>query len=271
MGESEIKYSVVIADANRNFMLLLKEYLSQMDRFEVIDFAFSGKEAIEKYEEHHPDFMILDLVLPMIDGFGVIEEIISQESAERTRIIVSSSVGMDFIVKKALGLGVDYFFIKPFDFHTFKNRMDDVVKNISLENGESQELPEKVQLNFTGPKRNDDYMSISDLIQYIGIPAHVKGYYYIREAVYISLREEKSLGNFSKKIYPKIAEKYNTTSICVERNIRHAIESAWNKGNLKVLDTMFGYTINAAKGKPTNREFIAMLVDRIRILNTDVD
>ena len=111
----------------------------------------------------------------MIDGFGVIEEIISKESIRQTRIIVSSSVGMDFIVKKALGLGVDYFFIKPFDFHTFKNRMDDVVKNISLEKGENQEPPDKVQLNFTGPKRNDDYMSISDLIQYIGIPAHVKG------------------------------------------------------------------------------------------------
>lgn len=216
--------------------------------------------------------MIVDLVLPMIDGFGVIEEIISSDTQRKTNIIVSSSVGMDFIVKKALGLGVDYFFIKPFDFNTFKNRMDDVLKNLSYKKGEQpDDPPKKLQLNFSGPKRNDDYMSISDLIQYIGIPAHVKGYYFIREAVYISLREEKSLGNFSKKIYPQIAKKYSTTAVCVERNIRHAIESAWNKGNLKVLDTMFGYTINAAKGKPTNREFIAMLVDRIRILNNDVD
>lgn len=261
---SKKKHRVVIADNNRSYLELMRDYFKKMNGFEIVAYAFDGKEACELAKLEKPDLIIVDLILPVIDGFGVIEHIRSCKELNHTKIVMISAISLDFVVKKAADLGIDYFFIKPFDIEIFKKRITEIMcfkHNI--------DTPYNDLGDFNEPKTEETI--ITGLIRQVSIKPNIKGYHYLRDAILLVLKDITFLSAITTKLYPSIAKRHNTTSQRVERAIRHAIETAWVNGRVSVLDGLFGYTINEKKGKPTNGEFIAMIADKVRIEKSFVD
>jgi two-component system response regulator (stage 0 sporulation protein A) len=247
------RYRVVLADHNRNYLRLVADYLGETGIFTVEDYAFDGREAYEITQKIKPDLLVLDLLLPVLDGFAVLEELSARGYCEPTKIAMTSFVGLDFVLKKAASYHVDYVFIKPFEKEVFKKRLVEIMTGVKP----SEPGP--------GKPRPDDI--VTRHIKTVGITANVKGYYYLRDAILMVHENFDLMNHLTTGLYTKVAEKYNSTPQRVERAMRHAIETAWNRGNLKVLEEFFGYTIHDSKGKPTNGEFIAMLADK---LNTEL-
>jgi two-component system response regulator (stage 0 sporulation protein A) len=262
---SKRKYRVVVADNNRNYLELIRDYFKKMNDFEIVAYAFDGKEACELAKLEKPDLFIVDLILPVIDGFGVIENIRSNKELSHTKIIMISAISLDFVVKKAARLGIDYFFIKPFDIEIFKKRVIEVMSFLPARN------TEEAYAETLNDQPKSEETIITRLIQQVSIKPNVKGYHYLREAILLVLNDITLLSAITTKLYPDIACRHNTTSPRVERAIRHAIETAWINAKVSVLDGLFGYTINEKKGKPTNGEFIAMIADKVRIEKSFVD
>lgn len=261
---SKKKHRVVIADNNRSYLELMRDYFKKMNGFEIVAYAFDGKEACELAKLEKPDLIIVDLILPVIDGFGVIEYIRSCRELFYTKIVMISAISLDFVVKKAADLGIDYFFIKPFDIEIFKKRIMEIM---SL-NQTNDSFRDEFEVIYE-PKTEESI--ITSLIRQVSIKPNIKGYHYLRDAILLVLKDITFLSAITTKLYPNIAKKHNTTSQRVERAIRHAIESAWVNGRVSVLDGLFGYTINEKKGKPTNGEFIAMIADKVRIEKSFID
>ncbi|HEY8363155.1 MAG TPA: sporulation transcription factor Spo0A [Tissierellaceae bacterium] len=251
------KKRILLADDNKEFCDLLEEYFSGEDDLEVVGKAHNGLEVLEKVQELNPDVLVLDIIMPNLDGLGVIEKLANFD--KKPRIIVLSAVGQDKITQKAINLGADYYVVKPFDLKILVDRIRELT-GTPVQNKEKS-------LNITNPKRKDTNleMEITNIIHEIGIPAHIKGYFYLREAIAMVVNNVELLGAVTKVLYPTIAKKYNTTPSRVERAIRHAIEVAWNRGCVETLNNLFGYTIQKDKGKPTNSEFIAMISDKLRM------
>jgi two-component system response regulator (stage 0 sporulation protein A) len=248
---------VLIADDNREFTDLLKEFIVEQRDMEVVGIAHNGNEVIELLKNHQPDVIILDIIMPVLDGIGVLEKIQSLSLIPEPKVIMLTAFGQDNITKKALELGAAYYILKPFDMDILANRIRQLVRIPSLAGGG----PKPVLM--TRGKNVD--ASITNVIHEIGVPAHIKGYHYLREAISMVYKDVEILGSITKVLYPKIAEKYNTTPSRVERAIRHAIEVAWGRGNVEAIRAVFGYTVNIGKSKPTNSEFIAMVADKLRI------
>jgi two-component system response regulator (stage 0 sporulation protein A) len=255
------KHRVVIADNNRSYLELMREYFKKMQDFEIVAFAFDGKEAVDVILAEKPDLIIIDLILPLIDGFGVIEAVRACEDLSSTKIVMVSAISLDFVVHKAAELGIDYFFIKPFDTEVFKRRINEIMSD----NRTDDDLVKILE----NPQTEETI--ITNLIRQVSIKPNIKGYQYLRDAILLVLNDISFLSAITTKLYPDIATKHNTTSQRVERAIRHAIETAWTNGKVSVLDSLFGYTINEKKGKPTNGEFIAMIADKVRIERSFVD
>ncbi|MCG0274996.1 MAG: sporulation transcription factor Spo0A [Thermosediminibacteraceae bacterium] len=251
------KKRILLADDNKEFCDLLEEYFSGEDDLQVVGKAHNGLEVLEKVQELNPDVLVLDIIMPNLDGLGVIEKLANFD--KKPRIIVLSAVGQDKITQKAINLGADYYVVKPFDLKILVDRIRELT-GTPVQNTEKS-------LNVTTPKRKDTNleMEITNIIHEIGIPAHIKGYFYLREAIAMVVNNVELLGAVTKVLYPTIAKKYNTTPSRVERAIRHAIEVAWNRGCVETLNNLFGYTIQKDKGKPTNSEFIAMISDKLRM------
>lgn len=245
---------VLIADDNREFCELLKDFLNQQPDFELVGVAYNGLEAVEIIEETHPDVVILDIIMPHLDGIGVLEKFIGNALPYRPKFIILTALGQEAITQRAVELGADYYIVKPFNFSVLASRIR------QLGDGSSAKTP------FVVPSkpRNLD-MAVTNIIHEIGVPAHIKGYHYLRDAILMVVDEINLLGGITKELYPMIAQKYNTTPSRVERAIRHAIELAWDRGNVEAISKFFGYTVNMAKGKPTNSEFIAMIADKLRL------
>ena len=247
------KYRVVLADHNRDYLRLVADYLGETGIFTVEDFAFDGREAYEITQKIKPDLLVLDLLLPVLDGFAVLAELSARGYCEPTKIAMTSFVGLDFVLKKAASYNVDYVFIKPFEKEVFKKRLVEIMTGVkAAEHGPAKPRPDDI---------------VTRHIKTVGITANVKGYYYLRDAILMVHENFDLMNQLTTGLYAKVAEKYNSTPQRVERAMRHAIETAWNRGNLKVLEEFFGYTIHDSKGKPTNGEFIAMLADK---LNTEL-
>ena len=244
---------IVIADDNREFCELLKEFLSQQDDLILVGIANNGLEALELIEKHSPDIIVLDIIMPHLDGIGVLEKLASGYIANRPRVIMLTAFGQETVTQRAVELGADYYILKPFDFSVLASRI--------------RQLSEGLQVNqyITSVKPKNLDVAVTNIIHEMGVPAHIKGYHYLRDAILMVIKEINLLGAVTKELYPMIAQKYQTTPSRVERAIRHAIELAWDRGNIEMMTKFFGYTINLERGKPTNSEFIAMVADKLRI------
>ncbi len=261
------KTRILITDDNQEFCDILSKFLSKDDDFQVVGVARNGLEALDKIVEEEPDVLILDIIMPHLDGLGVLEKLNKLDLEKRPKVIILSAVGQDKITQKAIELGAEYYVVKPFDFNTFIKRLKQIVGakdeiEITKKN-DYIKIPTASSANINTTRNLE--ARITNVIHEIGVPAHIKGYIYLREAIAMVIEDMELLGAVTKELYPNIASKFNTTPSRVERAIRHAIEVAWTRGKVDTIDKIFGYTVNTNKGKPTNSEFIAMVADKLRL------
>ncbi|MNO85223.1 Stage 0 sporulation protein A [compost metagenome] len=210
-----------------------------------------------------PDVLILDIIMPHLDGLGVLERLRDINLSPQPKIIMLTAFGQENITQRAVQLGASYYILKPFDMEVLANRIRQLVGIQTISSTSSQSFA-KSNVVPLGKGKNLD-ANITSIIHEIGVPAHIKGYQYLREAITMVYNNIEILGAITKTLYPAIAEKFKTTPSRVERAIRHAIEVAWTRGNIDSISHLFGYTINISKSKPTNSEFIAMVADKLRI------
>ncbi|SCG83323.1 Stage 0 sporulation protein A homolog [Proteiniborus sp. DW1] len=259
------KISIVIADDNKDFCCILSDYLATQEDVEVVGIAKDGLEALELITKQRPDVLVLDIIMPHLDGLGVLERLHNLELEKFPKVIVLSAVGQDKITQRAINLGADYYVVKPFDFDIFMKRIRQVTGTTPaiIERRKQIEVP--TSLINTANSHKSLEAKITNIIHEIGVPAHIKGYLYLREAITMVVDNVGLLSAVTKELYPNIAKRFNTTPSRVERAIRHAIEVAWSRGKVDTINNLFGYTVNTDKGKPTNSEFIAMVADKLRL------
>jgi two-component system response regulator (stage 0 sporulation protein A) len=252
VGESTPTIGVLIADDNREFCEVLQTYIERQADMEVAGVSHNGTDVLQLLERKVPQVVILDIIMPHLDGIGVLERLAAMNLTRRPKVIVLTAIGQEAITQRTVELGADYYVVKPFNLDVLGNRIRQLV------NSPVRLAPRPVRA------RNLD-MEVTAIIHEIGIPAHIKGYMYLREAILMVVDRIDLLGAVTKELYPTVAVKFKTTPSRVERAIRHAIEVAWGRGNLEVINGLFGYTVNVERGKPTNSEFIAMVADKLRM------
>jgi len=254
------KITILMADDNREFCDAITGFIEKQADMEVVHVAHDGMEAYNQIQALKPDIAIIDGVMPKLDGLGVLEKLNLINAADYAPIcIILSAITQDKITQKAMELGAEYYIAKPFDLDSLVMRirqLKELIKNpiqkgTSFRNQRGREL--SLETKITG------------ILHEIGVPAHIRGYHYMREAIMMAVEDLDILNYITKELYPTIAKKCNTTPSRVERAIRHAIEVAWSRGKVEIIDSMFGYTISNHKGKPTNSEFIALIADRLRL------
>ncbi|MCI8345364.1 MAG: sporulation transcription factor Spo0A [Clostridia bacterium] len=264
------KIRLIIADDNPDFVNTLMGYFEKEEEIEVIGVARDGKEAVELIVKQNPDIALIDIIMPHLDGLGVLETLQASEIEKIPMCIMLSAVGQDKVTQKAINLGAEYYIVKPFDIQLlikrikdFKNYEPGTIKG----NYASREIkPKYIQIAPENKKdENGIEALVTNVIHEVGVPAHIKGYQYLREAIIMVVNNIDVINQITKQLYPEIATKYGTTPSRVERAIRHAIEVAWGRGQTETVENIFGYTVSAAKGKPTNSEFIAMIADKLRL------
>ena len=263
MGK-EIK--IIVADDNRNLCQMLQNYLQVQEDLNIVGVAYNGLEAWELIQTQEPDLIILDVVMPNLDGLSVLERINTRTTMKRPKIIMLTAFGQESLTNQAMMLGVDYFILKPFDLDILSKRIRSL----------TQDMPSSTPAQFnsfaspimtTVGNELNLVAEVTTMMHQIGIPAHVKGYQYIREAILMVIKDVSLLGAVTKELYPGIAKKYDTASSRVERGIRHAIELAWERGQTDTLKRIFGYSMNIERQKPTNSEFIALLADKFIVMS----
>ena len=258
------KIGVAIADDNERIIHMLGSVIASDSELELVGQADNGKDIYDIILNKQPDVVLLDIIMPKEDGLTVMERIQRDENVKKQPVfIVVSAVSQERLTEDAFNLGAYYYILKPFD-------NDMILKRIkTLRRGIVPGFVTKADIAVAGqaPKlleRNLE-MDVTNVIHEIGVPAHIKGYQYLRDAIIMAVNDMEMLNSITKILYPTIAKKHQTTPSRVERAIRHAIEVAWSRGKLDAIDELFGYTVNSGKGKPTNSEFIALIADKIRL------
>ncbi|MCI9063060.1 MAG: sporulation transcription factor Spo0A [Clostridia bacterium] len=262
------KITVLIADDNPEFSKTLATYLENEVDMEIIGVARDGVEALDVIKEKLPDVAILDVIMPHLDGLGVLERINNSNIDKQPICIMLSAVGQDKITQKAIALGAEYYVVKPFDIELLIRRIREIKNFRPMPNSNfiSREISQRSYIEIDNMKGNENLEAlVTNMIHEVGVPAHIKGYQYLREAIMMVVNDIDVINQITKSLYPQIAQRFNTTPSRVERAIRHAIEVAWGRGEPTVMENIFGYTVSAAKGKPTNSEFIAMIADKLRL------
>ena len=245
------KTRIVLADAAEDFRHMLADMFAQEADVAVVGQTGDGDELLELVRTLRPQVVVMDLVLSGLDGFGVLEQL----DGDRPRILVLSAfVGAAF-GERLPDLGVDYFMLKPCRLSALADRVRQLARTEDGSGADPREEPARQRLE----------RQITAIIHEIGVPAHIKGYQYLREAISLAVEDMDVINAVTKVLYPAVARKFGTTASRVERAIRHAIEVAWDRGDLETLQKYFGYTVSNVKGKPTNSEFIAMIADRISL------
>lgn len=250
---------LMIADAGEEFRILAAGAVAGEGDIELVGTSGDGAETLRMVGELQPDVLLLDIVLPKMDGLSIIRNI-SAGSGYKPAIIVVSSFMNDRVIAEAAELGAHYFISKPCD-------MGELMSRIRKAGGADRKPAEPVTLPASvarHPEKHIDSM-VTEVIHEIGVPAHIKGYQYLREAIILTVNDMDLINAVTKALYPQVAKKFHTTSSRVERAIRHAIEVAWDRGDLEILQKYFGYTVSNVKGKPTNSEFIALISDRLQL------
>ncbi len=250
------KINVVLADDSLDFRMLLKSKLEENAEIAVVGVAADGEELVRLTAELQPDIIVTDTVLARIDGLSAIRQINASKSGKRPVAFILSSFASSQLTAEASSLGVGYFMMKPCDIHALAERISTYRSlPISIQGAQTRALDPAVDIEIR----------VTEVIHQIGVPAHIKGYQYLRDAIMMTIDNIDVVNAVTKVLYPTVAKKYNTTSSRVERAIRHAIEVAWDRGDIEVLQSYFGYTVSNIKGKPTNSEFISMIADKLRL------
>lgn len=244
------KIKLIIADEDQNILNEMKNSFTD-ERYEILATTNNGNELINLIKSENPDVVVMDIVLQQCDGFKVLESV----KDCNTKIIVQSSLSIDGFINKAISMGAKYYCIKPFDTQTLKERIKDIV-----------EISQPQSNVFFNAKTNNQIEEkITNIFITVGIPAHIKGYQFLREAIKLAIANPEIINSITKKLYPTIAEKYDTSASKVERAIRHAIEVAWNRGKIENINNLFGIKVYSSNEKPTNGEFIALVADKMLI------
>ncbi len=244
--------SVLLTDEKDEASIKLASVL-RSNKMDVRMCAKNGAELLDYYEEFHPDVIIMDAFLQHIDAMGVIARINMKDPVNRPLIIVMSGIDNPNFEREITKCGVDYYFLKPIDPQMMAERI------IQISSWKGVGVPGRYE------KQEDLTVVITEILHQIGVPAHIKGYQYVREAIKLTIENPEMLNSVTKILYPTVAKNFKSTSSRVERAIRHAIEVAWDRGDVEVLNSYFGYTIQSQRGKPTNSEFVAMISDKIRL------
>ena len=263
------KIRIGVVDDNRDFCDVVTDYLVKQSNMEIAFLAHDGMEAMEYLKSGNcPDILVLDLIMPHLDGFGVLESLNNLELKSYPRVIMTSAVGQDTIIQKAIALGAQYYLVKPINLAMLVKRINQLSDNITDSFvGEPANGKLRKSLVLRDSLLNNDLeIDITNLIHEIGVPAHIKGYQYLRDAIALVVENMDLLSAVTKELYPTVSinEQYNAKQ-SEERAIRHAIELAWNRGKLETLNSLLGYAIQNDKGKPTNSEFIAIISDKLRL------
>ena len=254
----DTKTRIIIADAGEEYRLLLSEILAAEGDFEVVGCTGDGQAAYSLVLAEKPDVFLTDLILSGLDGLAVLEKLSVLPDGERTAVIIISGFSSEHTLTEASNLGASYFMQKPCDIPALLSR-------IRMVSGKSRLVGPSIA--GVKPARQEQSLEslVTEIIHEIGVPAHIKGYQYLREAIILTINDMDIINAVTKVLYPTVAKKYATTPSRVERAIRHAIEVAWDRGDLETLQKFFGYTVSNIKGKPTNSEFIAMIADRLSL------
>lgn len=254
----ESKIKIMIADENYEFIAECKAKLSALG-FKYFILASNGEEALEKIISDQPDIVLIDIWLSHIDCMQVIRAVRNRAFQEvPPSIIVTSIANNQSMFYDAVDAGADYCIVKPMDYNVLVDRI------IRLTTKRTEKLFNR---KLSPPMNNDLESQVTKIIHQIGVPAHIKGYQYLRTAILMTIEDNDVINSVTKVLYPSVAKQYQTTSSRVERAIRHAIEVAWDRGDIDTLNAYFGFTIQNTRGKPTNSEFIAMIADNLRLSN----
>ena len=255
----ETKTRILIADSNPEFCTLLSDLISGEKDMEIVASADNGVDTLALIAELRPSVLLLDLVLSKLDGLEVLRRL--PETGAKPHVIVLSGFVNNKVVSDCSSLGADYFMPKPCDAPALLGRIR------QLAAAERSPLPSAgFDISPTQSRQDVDLEAVvTDIIHEIGVPAHIKGYQYLREAIILTINDMEMINAVTKVLYPEVAKKFGTTPSRVERAIRHAIEVAWDRGDIEVLQKFFGYTVSNIKGKPTNSEFIAMIADSLTL------
>ncbi len=209
-----------------------------------------GNLLLEKIKEERPQIVLMELFMPGLDAIGVIHAVAQDPSIDRPMYIVTASYTTPMLEREVINAGASYFALTPYDKGEMVNRM------LSLYSARGKHFESE-------PYHPEIKMQVTEILHQIGVPAHIKGYHYLRDSIIMAIENPEIINAVTKQLYPNVAKRYNTTSSRVERAIRHAIEVAWDRGDVDVLNSYFGYTIHNTRGKPTNSEFIAMIADKL--------
>ena len=243
---------LLMVDDNVNLVEMVREYFENSKEISLELFSHNGEEGIKLIEEKQEEFdvLLLDLIMPKKDGIYVLEEMSKRKINKK--VIVETSYNTDEVIKKVSSFGVNYFVLKPFDLENLKNKI--------LEVSKAKDESKTIDLFH-----NSLHVSTTKILHELGIPSHIKGYQYIREAVSIVYERPETIGGITKELYPELANKFDTTVSRVERAIRHAIEVSWNRGDWDFMEEIFGHSVDIDKAKPTNSEFIVTVADKLRL------
>ena len=243
--------SILIADNSEEFCISLSTALQRTERFNLVGTACDGEQAMQLLEERKPDILVLDLMLAKKDGLSILKSMAGWEC--RPAVVATSGFMTDYVASAAAGLGVAYLILKPCDMEALVDRLEE------LRGDTGRSIPIR-----RAPGQSIEAL-VTGIIHEIGVPAHIKGYQYLREAIIIAVNDMDVINAITKVLYPQVAKTFQTTPSRVERAIRHAIEVAWDRGDLDTLQRFFGYTVSNTKGKPTNSEFIALIADKLQL------
>lgn len=243
------KIKVLIGDDSVEYGIACASTLRSMGMYAVTR-PKDGKVLFETIKNDSPDVVVVDAILPHADALELMKKV-RDLGGHSPEFIITSSYDNPFIERQVMQSGAAYFMLKPFDVNSLGDRIMSLMHGSSGDKGNSAD--------------QDMEIVVTEVIHQLGVPAHIKGYHYLREAILASLDDGELLESVTKMLYPTVAKKFDTTSSRVERAIRHAIEIAWDRGNLDTLNSFFGYTVNTCKGKPTNSEFIALITDKLRL------
>ena len=262
MGDStEIK--VIILDNNLQMMNMIQENIED-ENLKVVEKFDDVENALNFVKNNSVDVIISDIVLPKEDGFSFLNKLNLLNLEKTPKVIILSALSNDNFISKALSLGASYYMVKPCDYSTLKVRVMEFAKNKF--NNENSVVSYSTQTSTINPIKNKQLEErISNIFITVGIPAHIKGYQFLREAIKMAIDNPEIINSITKKLYPSIAERFDTSSSKVERAIRHAIEVAWNRGKIENINNLFGIRVYTNNEKPTNGEFIALVADKMLI------
>lgn len=250
------KIRLMLADDNQSMLQLLTDFFARMGDVDVVAAVNDGTEIVEAVRAKRPDILVMDIIMPRRDGFMAMEDLNRMDAADRPKVIVLTGLSRDDFILRAIRLGASYYMVKPFDMHLLHSRILEVA-------GEgAPAAAEDAPIGAPALESVDE--RITNLFLTLGIPAHIKGYQYLREAVHMVLKDHGVINRITKELYPGVARKYDTSASKVERAMRHAIEVAWSRGRLDAVNKMYGYKLFDAMDKPTNGEFISCVSEKLR-------